>query len=113
MMTEPAKVFQLNADSPTALALAKHFQLQPQDVVFVGPANITRWNRFISQLLQSANVVGIGAAAEYNLGRRSEEHTSELQSQMRISYAVSSSKNNTTLLYSTASTTTLAYITTT
>ncbi|PKL94166.1 MAG: capsular biosynthesis protein, partial [Gammaproteobacteria bacterium HGW-Gammaproteobacteria-9] len=69
MMTEPAKVFQLNADSPTAFALAKHFPLQPQDVVFVGPANITRWNRFISQLLPSANVIGIGAAAEYNLGR--------------------------------------------
>jgi len=69
MMTEPAKVFQLNADSPTAFALAKHFPLQPQDVVFVGPANITRWNRFISQLLPSANVVGIGAAAEYNINR--------------------------------------------
>lgn len=69
MMTEPAKVFQLNAESPTALALAKHFPLQPQDVVFVGPANITRWNRFISQLLPSANVVGIGAAAEYNINR--------------------------------------------
>ena len=36
MMTEPAKVFQLNAKSPTAFALAKHFPLQPQDVVFVG-----------------------------------------------------------------------------
>ncbi|MBU2011571.1 MAG: hypothetical protein KJ595_05220, partial [Gammaproteobacteria bacterium] len=36
---------------------------------FVGPANITRWNRFISQLLPSANVVGIGAAAEYNINR--------------------------------------------
>ena len=30
-----AKVFQLNAKSPTAFALAKHFPLQPQDVVFV------------------------------------------------------------------------------
>ena len=60
--TEPAKVFQLNAKSPTAFALAKSFPLQAQDVVFVGPANITRWNRFISQLLPSATVVGTGAA---------------------------------------------------
>ncbi|MCF7204088.1 polysaccharide biosynthesis/export family protein [Pseudomonas oligotrophica] len=67
--TEKAKVFQLNAASPTAFALAKHFPLQPQDVVFVGPANITRWNRFISQLLPSASIVGTGAAAEYNLSR--------------------------------------------
>ncbi len=60
--TEQAKVFQLNAESPTAFALAKSFPLQPQDVVFVGPAGITRWNRFISQLLPSATVVGTGAA---------------------------------------------------
>ncbi|MCJ0972420.1 polysaccharide biosynthesis/export family protein [Pseudomonas sp. PS1] len=60
--TEQAKVFQLNATSPTAFALAKSFPLQPQDVVFVGPAGITRWNRFISQLLPSASVVGVGAA---------------------------------------------------
>ena len=60
--TEPAKVFQLNAASPTAFALAKSVPLQPQDVVFVGPAGITRWNRFISQLLPSATVVGTGAA---------------------------------------------------
>jgi len=60
--TEQAKVFQLNAKSPTAFALAKSFPLQPQDVVFVGPAGITRWNRFISQLLPSASVVGTGAA---------------------------------------------------
>lgn len=69
MAKEPAKVFQLNAKSPTAFALAKHFPLQPQDVVFVGPANITRWNRFISQLLPSAIVIGTGAAAQYNLSK--------------------------------------------
>jgi polysaccharide export outer membrane protein len=65
--TQQATVFQLNAESPTAFALAKNFPLHPQDVVFVGPANITRWNRFISQLLPSASVIGTGAAANYNL----------------------------------------------
>jgi polysaccharide export outer membrane protein len=60
--TDKATVFQLNAASPAAFALAKHFPLQPQDVVFVGPAGITRWNRFISQLLPSASVIGTGAA---------------------------------------------------
>src|SRR3546814_6816821 len=33
-------------------------------------------------------VRGIGAAERQDIGRRSEEHTSELQSLMRISYAV-------------------------
>ncbi|MFH7479397.1 capsular biosynthesis protein, partial [Pseudomonas syringae pv. tagetis] len=32
-----------------------------QDEVFVGPADITRWSRFISQLHGSSSVVQTGA----------------------------------------------------
>ena len=60
---ENAKIFQLNAKSPTAFALAASFDLQPQDVIYVGPAGITRWNRVISQLLPSLNVLGSTAQA--------------------------------------------------
>ncbi len=63
---EPAKIYQLEAESPTAMALASHFQVRPQDVVYVGPANVTRWNRFISQLVPSASIVGTGASAAKN-----------------------------------------------
>ncbi len=65
--TEPAKVFQLDAQSPTAFALASRFDLQPQDIVYVGPAGVTRWNRLISQLLPSATILGTGASAQSNL----------------------------------------------
>ncbi len=65
--TEPAKVFQLDAKSPTAFALASRFNLQPQDIVYVGPAGVTRWNRVISQLVPSASILGTGAAAQNNL----------------------------------------------
>ncbi|WP_454837036.1 polysaccharide biosynthesis/export family protein [Pseudomonas veronii] len=58
--TEPAKVFQLDAESPTAFALASRFDLQPQDIVYVGPAGVTRWNRVISQLVPSASILGTG-----------------------------------------------------
>lgn len=58
--SEKATVFQLNAQSPSAFILADQFEMQPQDVVFVGAAGITRWNRFISQLLPSATLVGTG-----------------------------------------------------
>ena len=68
---EPAKVFQLQAGSPSAMALATRFDVQPQDVVFVGPANITRWNRFISQLVPSASIIGIGASTQNNLSEAS------------------------------------------
>lgn len=64
---EPAKVFQLEAESPSAMALATRFHVQAQDVVYVGPANVTRWNRFISQLVPSASILGIGASAQNNL----------------------------------------------
>lgn len=56
LATEKATIYQLNAESPSALLLANHFEMQPQDVVFVGAAGITRWNRFVSQLFPSANI---------------------------------------------------------
>ncbi|MDY7584990.1 polysaccharide biosynthesis/export family protein [Pseudomonas sp. CCI3.1] len=65
--TEPAKVFQLDAESPVAFAIANRFELKPQDIVYVGPAQVTRWNRLISQLLPSATILGTGAAAGNNL----------------------------------------------
>lgn len=68
---EPAKIFQLEATSPSAMALATRFDVQAQDVVYVGPANVTRWNRFISQLVPSASIIGIGAATQNNLSEAS------------------------------------------
>ncbi|MDY7570136.1 polysaccharide biosynthesis/export family protein [Pseudomonas sp. CCC4.1] len=69
--TQPAKVFQLDAESPVAFAVASHFQLKPQDIVYVGPAQVTRWNRLISQLLPSATILGTSAAAGNNLSEAS------------------------------------------
>lgn len=57
LATEKATIFQLNAESPSALILANQFEMQPHDVVFVGAAGITRWNRFVSQLFPSANIL--------------------------------------------------------
>lgn len=62
----PPKVFQLDARSPTAFALGDQFMVRPGDVVFVGAAGITRWNRVISQLLPSASIVTSAAAANYS-----------------------------------------------
>jgi len=62
----PAKVFQLDARSPSAFALGDDFKLKSGDVVFVGAAGITRWNRFLSQLLPSATLVTSAAAANYS-----------------------------------------------
>ncbi len=62
----PAKVFHLDARSPAAFALGDEFRVRPGDVVFVGAAGITRWNRFLSQLLPAATLVSSAAAANYS-----------------------------------------------
>lgn len=64
---EKAKIFQLSAKSPSAFILATNFHLKPQDVVYVGASGVTRWNRFISQILPSLNLVSISAKATENV----------------------------------------------
>lgn len=61
---KPVRVYQLEARSPTAMALASKFEVQPQDVVFVGPAGVTRWNRFITQLLPTSQLFYMGASTK-------------------------------------------------
>lgn len=67
---QKATVFQLNARSPSAFVLADQFEMQPQDVVFVGAAGITRWNRFVSQLFPSANIFRTSLSIEDDLRDR-------------------------------------------
>lgn len=59
-------IFQLNADAADALLLADVFMLEPRDVIYVAEANISRWNRFLSQLaptLQTLITGGIFATS--------------------------------------------------
>jgi polysaccharide export outer membrane protein len=51
------EVFHLDAATPVALALAANFQLQAKDVIYVDAAPLARWNRVISQVLPSAQLV--------------------------------------------------------
>src|SRR3546814_7366931 len=51
---------------------------------------------FILGVVPLAISTGAGAASRHSIGTRSEEHTSELQSLMRISYAVFCLKQKTT-----------------
>ena len=68
LATEKATVFQLNAASPSSFILANQFEMQPQDVVFVGAAEITRWNRFVSQLFPSANILRTSVLINEDIG---------------------------------------------
>lgn len=67
MEDKPSMVFQLDAASPAAFVLADNFQLKPGDIVFVGAAGITRWNRFVSQLLPLSVLLNSTTSASKNL----------------------------------------------
>lgn len=56
-------VYNLDAASPVALALAGNFDLQPRDVVFVDASGLSRFNRIISLILPTA------AAASSTIGK--------------------------------------------
>lgn len=66
---EQATVYHLEAGSPVAFTLADRFPLRPGDVVWVGPAGVTRWNRFLTQLLPLSGIISNAASAQYNFDR--------------------------------------------
>jgi polysaccharide export outer membrane protein len=49
-----SRVYQLDANSPGALAIAESFELSPKDVVYVAATPLTNWNRSISALIPGA-----------------------------------------------------------
>ena len=51
------EIFHLDSTFATGMLLAEQFELRAQDVIFVDTAGISQWNRVISQLLPSFNVV--------------------------------------------------------
>ena len=63
----PATVYNLDAQSPAAFALASRFPLRAGDVVWVGPAGITRWNRYVTQLLPFSGLIRNAASAGSDL----------------------------------------------
>lgn len=65
----PTRVYQLEARSPQAFGVASQFALQPGDVVFVGAAGITRWNRFVNQLLPFTSILSSSASAKSDLDK--------------------------------------------
>jgi polysaccharide export outer membrane protein len=53
------EIFHLDASAPVAYALAEGFELKVRDIVYVDPVPLVRWNRVISLILPSAQVVNV------------------------------------------------------
>ena len=54
---EKPLAYHLDASEPAGLILATAFPLQPLDVVFVSTANVSRWNRVLTQLLPTVQTL--------------------------------------------------------
>jgi polysaccharide export outer membrane protein len=50
-LTGTPQVFHLDGHSPVAMLLAKDFELQPKDVVYVDGSGLVRFNRVLSLLM--------------------------------------------------------------
>lgn len=50
-------IYHVNLQTVTNLALANRFEMHPNDIVYVDPTGLTRWNRFINSVLPSSNAI--------------------------------------------------------
>ncbi|AMN50841.1 MULTISPECIES: polysaccharide biosynthesis/export family protein [unclassified Psychrobacter] len=48
-------IYYVDMQTITSFALANRFEMQPNDIVYVDPTGLTRWNRVISALLPSTS----------------------------------------------------------
>ena len=62
-----SELFHLNARSPDALLLAERFALLPRDVVYVDVAAVARWNRVVSNILPTSQMLQLTSETRYPL----------------------------------------------
>lgn len=67
MKEQPATVYHLNARSPAAFTLADNFRVKPGDVIWVGAAGVTEFNRVISQISPLSGIVGNAAVVNRDI----------------------------------------------
>lgn len=52
-------IYYVDMQTITSFALANRFEMQPNDIVYVDPTGLTRWNRVISALLPSTSAASL------------------------------------------------------
>lgn len=55
--TDRPEIYHLNSKSPDALILAEQFALLPRDIIYVDAADIARWNRVITNISPTFNLL--------------------------------------------------------
>lgn len=52
-------IYYVDMQALTSFALANRFEMQANDIVYVDPTGLTRWNRIISSILPSASAINV------------------------------------------------------
>lgn len=52
-------IYYVDMQTITSFALANRFEMQPNDIVYVDPTGLTRWNRIISAILPSTSAANL------------------------------------------------------
>ena len=65
--TGSSELFHLNASNADALLLAERFPLRPRDIVYVDVAAIARWNRVVSNILPTSQMLNLISDTRYPL----------------------------------------------
>lgn len=55
--TRATDIYYVDMQTITSFPLASRFQMQPNDIVYVDPTGLTRWNRVLSALLPSTSAI--------------------------------------------------------
>ena len=57
--TRTTDIYYVDMQTITSFALANRFEMQANDIVYVDPTGLTRWNRVISAILPSTSAVSV------------------------------------------------------
>ena len=87
-------VFQLNAKNAMALAMADRFELNARDVVYVDASDLATWNRLVSLIFPSVNMVYYGALAAHEVHVVKDDYTPKKSTSNTNNNANSNTNNN-------------------
>ncbi|WP_227671101.1 polysaccharide biosynthesis/export family protein [Psychrobacter pulmonis] len=57
LVTKATDIYYVDMQAITSFALANRFEMQPNDILYVDPTGLTRWNRVLSALLPSTSTI--------------------------------------------------------